>query len=367
MRRNQLLLTACLLSLSATAQALVHRIETVPANPLPGENFQIRVSGQWPNTCPLQLMPVVVNGAQIDVAVKPRELVCGDAVTPYSITFDPGLAAGAGFPAAGDYRIRYLVKDATNNEKLLAFRLIDVDVANRRAAEPEAGFWTLDSAGEFQPGGSGIGFMVERQGNTLAVTTNTYLLNGQPTWYLSAGEVSGSVFRADLLRSIGGQPLWGTYRGPQSALPVGSLDIEFDSDSQATFWFTQSSGDGLLDAIDVMPISARRMNFALAPDGQALAGTWSYSPTSTASRVSTTLIQFVYRPDRSSTTLAVLADPQKGFELQCVLDAARRDSAPKSCQLLAGGIEAARFDNNSLSRLTGHSDQDDVVLVRISN
>lgn len=365
--RKRILLATSLMLAATSAQALVHRIETIPANPQPGEAFQIRVSGEWPNTCPLQVMPVVVNGIDIDVSVKPSDQICGESVTPYSVTVDPAAVAGSGFPAALDYRIRYSVKDAANSPTLLAFRLVDVGASDQRAAEPEAGFWTADTAGEFVSPGSGIGFMVERQGSALALTTNTYLLNGQPTWYLSAGPITGSAFRGDLLRSIGGQPLWGTYRGPQSVAPVGTLDIEFISNSQAVLWFTQASGPGLLDAVEVMPISVRRMNFALAGDGRALAGTWTYTPTSTASRLSTVLIQLVYRADRSSATLAVLADPQKGYEMHCQIDTARSDGPPRTCSLLSGGLEVARFGSNTLHKLVGQSEAETVVMVRISD
>lgn len=367
MRTHRLMLAGSLLLGAASAQAFVHRIETIPANPRPGQAFQIRVSGEWPNACPLQVMPVVVSGTNIDVSVKPADQICGEAVTPYSVTVDPSAVAGASFPAAVDYRIRYSVKDASNTAKLLAFRVVDVAVADQRAAEPEPGFWAPDAAGEFPSPGSGIGFMVERQGNTLALTTNTYLLNGQAAWYLSAGSISGSVFRGDLLKSIGGQPLWGTYRGPQSVDPVGTLDVEFLSNSQAVLWYTQASGPGLLDAVEVMPISVRRMNFALAPDGQSMAGTWAYTPTDTASRLSTVLIQLVYRADRSTPTLAVLADPQKGYEMQCQIDSARADGPPRSCALLSGGLEVARFGNNTLNKLAGQADAEAVVMVRISN
>lgn len=367
MRIGQGLLLACLLPLGAAVHAAAHRIETIPATPRPGEAFQIRVSGNWPNTCPLQLMPVVVSGSTISISVKSTDQICAEAVTPYSITVDPSLVAGSGFPSPIDYRVRYSLKDAANAEKLLAFRVVDVNTTGSRTAQPEPGFWIADSAGEFLTSGSGIGFMVERQAETLVVTTNAYLLNGQATWYLSAGVVSGSVFRADLLRSIGGQPLWGTYRGPQSIEPAGTLDIEFQSDSQAVMWFSRPSGEGLIDAVDLMPISVRRMNFALAPDGQSLGGTWSYTPTNASSRLSSTLIQLVYRPERSTSQLAVLADPQKGFELQCSIDTERRDGPPRSCSLLSGGVTVARFDNNSLSRLSGSSDQESVAMVRISN
>jgi hypothetical protein len=353
MRKLNWILLALSFPLSALAQTAVHRIETIPTNPAPGSAFQIRVSGQWPNTCAPEVMPVVVDGVNIDVSLRQRDQICGDAVTPYSMTVDPASAVGGGFPSASVFRVRL---------SLLAFRIVDA-TASTRDIRPEAGFWSPDTAGEFRTSGSGIGFMVERQGATLAMTTNAYTLGGQAAWYLSAGLVERSSFRAELLRSIGGQPLWGTYRGLQAVEPAGTVDIEFASNASAVIWFARPSGEGIFDQLDLMPISVRRMNFALAADGQALDGVWSLSAVDSNSSVDPETLHFAYRNDRSQSTEAVLTDDAKGFELRCTIDAERRDAPPSVCRLLAGGIDRARFDNNALTRLSGRSDTGEALLL----
>mgnify|MGYP000470229600 CR=1 FL=1 len=360
-------LLALLLPLAASAEVSRHSIQTVPAQPRPGEPFQIKVTGSWPNTCPLQMLPVTINGADIEVSVRQGDVICGDAVTPFVLVFDPAAVGGSGFPADRDYRVHFSARDAAGNRTLLALKVVDVGRVDARAAQPEAGFWTLDQAGEFQPGGSGIGFMIERQGNTLALTTNTYELNGQPTWYLSAGPFTGSVFQGDLLRSVGGQPLFGTYRGPQFVETVGTVQIEFLSDAQATLWFTQAADAGVLAPLEVTTISAQRMNFALPTEGRALAGTWTLTPTTILSGSQSQLVRLVYAADRSGPNEAVLVDTNAGYELRCSLDPQRRDGPPRLCILSSGGAEIGRFDNNALTRLSGKRSNESVVMVRVAD
>jgi len=367
MHRLTFAMLAFLAPVLAYAQSSLHSISTVPAQPGEGEAFQIRVTGAWPNTCPLQALPVVVDGANIDVAVRQGDVICGDAVTPYVLVFDPAAAGGAGFPSARDYRIRFSVRDGAGNPTLLSFYLVDVRSDDARVIQPEAGFWAPDSAGEFLTSGSGVGFMIESQLNTVAVTTNAYQLNGQPAWYLTTGVLTGSVLHGDLLRSLGGQPLWGTYRGPQSVTPAGSLDIEFVSNAQAIAWYSRPAGEGLIDPLELMPISIRRMNFALASEGRALAGTWAVTPVSALSGLNISLLRLSYAADRSSPSEAVLLDTVKGFELRCTLDKARPDGPPRLCVLSSGGAEIGRFDNNALTRLGGNRGAESIALVRVAD
>ncbi len=364
---SKAILLALLLPLAASAEIPRHSIETVPAQPRPGEAFQIKVSGSWPNTCPLRMLPVVVNGADIEVSVRQDDVICGDAITPFVLMFDPAAVAGAGFPADRDYRLRFSASDQAGNRNLLAFKVVDVTRVDARPAQPESGFWTLDEAGEFQPGGSGIGFMFERQGSALALTINTYESNGQPTWFLAAGPITGSLFRGDLLRSVGGQPLWGTHRGAQFVETVGDVHIEFINDAQATLWFAKASGEGVLAPLELTGMSARRMNFALPNEGRALAGTWTLTPTMVQSGGTAQLIRLTYNGDRSSQGEAVLTDTSAGFEMRCSLDPQRRDGPPRVCILTSGGAEIGRFDNNSLTRLTGKRGKDNVVMVRVGD
>jgi hypothetical protein len=347
------------------AQVPYHKIESVATAPQPGQPLQLKVSGTWPNTCGPRFLPPSVEGGNIDLALQQTDSICGDALTPYSQIVDLSNIA-PGFPMARDYRVRLWLRNVGVAQQLLAFRVIDVQASGTRSIDPEPGFWGADMAGEFQTSGTGIGFLLERQANSLAMTANTYQLSGGATWYLSAGPFIGSVYHGDLLRSVGGQPLWGTYRGPQGVDPAGLLTMEFLSDSEAILWFAKAFDEGILAPLDLMPISVRRLNFAYEPDGRGLAGAWSYTSSVFTSRVTPTVYEFVYVASRSTPASAVLADTARGAELLCNNDLARRDGPPRSCRLLINGSEVARFDNNSLNKLSGKGGPDNVALIRLA-
>ncbi len=362
---NRLLLVLAFAPMGLCAQVPYHKIETMSAAPQPGQGLQLRVSGTWPNTCGPQFLPPSVDGANIDLALRQTDSVCGDALTPYSQIVDLSNIA-AGFPAARDYRVRLWLRNVGVEQKLLAFRLVDVQASGTRSVDPEPGFWGADGAGEYQTSGSGIGFLFERQGASLAITANAYLASGAATWYLSAGPFSGSVYRGDVLRSVGGQPLWGIYRGPQGIEPTGLLDVEFLNDGQAVMWFGKAVDEGILAPLDLMPISIRRLNFAYESDGKGLQGAWSFSTTSFSAQTAPMVLDLVYSTARSTSSEAVLVDTARGAELICAIDLLRRDGPPRSCRLLVNGAELARFDNNSLSRLSGKGGVDNVSLLRLN-
>jgi hypothetical protein len=352
---------------SALAQVSPHRIELIAGDPAARVSPQLRISGPWPNTCVPELLPVFVDGPNIDVSVRQEGEICGQAITQYAVTVDPAAANGFGRAPDGIYRVRFSVKDAASQGTLLAFRVVDMTPASSRRLSPEPGFWAPDVAGEFLTSGSGIGFMIERQGSTLAMTTNTYTLGGNAAWYLSAGTLGRSHFNGDLLRSIGGQPLWGTYRGPQSVEPAGSVDIEFSSNSSGVVWYAKASGEGILDPLDLMPVSVQRMNFALPANGEALAGLWLISGTD-GSAAAPTSLRLSYQRELSSAREAVLADSAKGYQMRCTIDAARADAAPANCRLTRNGTPAGEFDNNGLSRLSGRGLAGEaLVMVRIGD
>jgi hypothetical protein len=355
------ILSLLLHPLAATAQARHHEI--VVANPpaRAGTSLPLRISGQWPNTCVPAVLTPQVSGNAIDILLRRSDQICGDAVTPYSHTVDPAQAAGALTDQV--YRVRLWLREDGHPDVLLAFRLLDARGGGTRAARPEGGFWAPDSAGEFATSGSGIGFMVERQGNTLAVTTNAYLNNGQASWYLSAGALDLRSFRGELLATGGGQALWSGYRDPDMIAAAGTLDVEFLGDAAANFYFVRASGEGLLDPIEVMPISARRMNFALDSDGRAYAGRWSLVPAAGAS-FAPAVFDLSHDAARSTPELAILT-ATSGEELHCNLDSVRRDGPPARCRLLAAGAEIARFEQNALGRLGGVADGTPVVLLRV--
>lgn len=355
---GMLLLVLPVLALGGVPQ---HRIEVVGGSTGP----QLRLTGSWPDSCPRELLPVFVEGQAIDISVRSQEAICAQVVTAYAFNIDPRAASGFGRAPDGLYRVRVLIREESSRTAVIGFRVVDLTPAASRHTQPEAGFWTPDSAGEFRPANGGIGLMVETQGNTVALTTNAYELGGAPIWYLAAGTLDRSSLHAELLLSTGGQPVWGTSRIAQFVQPVGTLSVEFHSSGRATAWYARTTGEGLLDPLDISAISLLRMNFALAGDGGALAGTWVLVGTDAASADAPLALHLEYSAGRSDPDTAVLQDVSAGTELRCVVEAERREAAPQSCQLLRAGAPIAQFDNNAFTRLSGRaSNGSPVVLVR---
>jgi hypothetical protein len=347
--------------LGAFAQLRHHEISVADPPARAGSSLPIRISGQWPNTCTPAVLPVQVSGNAIDIRMRRLDQICGEAVTPYSFVVDPAQSAGG--LSDGVYRVRLWLRSDGQPDVLLAFRLLDVRSDATRPVQPEAGFWAPDSAGEFATSGTGVGFMVERQAATLALTTNAYLQSGVSSWYLSAGALDLRTFRGDLLATAGGQALWSTYRDPDLIATVGVLEAEFLGAARANFYFIRAAGEGLLDPIEVMPISARRLNFALETDGRSLAGRWSLVPAADAA-LAPAVFELRYDAARSTATTAILT-AASGEELRCELDTSRRDGPPPRCILLAAGNEIARFEQNGLGRLSGRADTTPVLMLRV--
>jgi len=66
-------------------------IKIVPQNPTSSDVIEITLSGQWPDTCIPSSLPILVTGNDIYFTVISDDSeVCGDAITPWSITQSVG-------------------------------------------------------------------------------------------------------------------------------------------------------------------------------------------------------------------------------------------------------------------------------------
>ncbi|MBI3345555.1 MAG: hypothetical protein HY028_12020 [Gammaproteobacteria bacterium] len=95
--------------------------------------------------------------------------------------------------------------------------------------QPEAGWWWSDSE-------SGRGFTLEVQGNKLFIGGYMYDDQGNPVWYISAGNMtSATLYQGQWEQYANGQTLTGLYQKPtQVNANVGNITIEFTSRTTAT-------------------------------------------------------------------------------------------------------------------------------------
>lgn len=102
------------------------------------------------------------------------------------------------------------------------------------AFEAAAGWWW--NADE-----SGTGFSVEIQGQYLFVVGFMYEQGGRPVWYFTAGPMNDdATYHGDLLQLANGQTMGGPYKAPAST-KIGTVDIAFTADDQATITFTSTA------------------------------------------------------------------------------------------------------------------------------
>jgi len=105
------------------------------------------------------------------------------------------------------------------------------------AFEASAGLWW--NADE-----SGTGFSVEIQGSNLFIVGFMYESDGRPVWYFTAGPMnSDATYHGDLLQFANGQTIGGPYKAPTST-KIGTVDIAFTADDEATATFTSAASSG---------------------------------------------------------------------------------------------------------------------------
>ena len=101
------------------------------------------------------------------------------------------------------------------------------------AFDAETGWW-------WNADQSGTGFSVEIQGQYLFVVGFMYEDGGRPVWYFTAGPMNDdATYHGDVLQLANGQTMGGPYKAPTST-KIGTVDIAFTQDDQATVTFTST-------------------------------------------------------------------------------------------------------------------------------
>jgi hypothetical protein len=101
--------------------------------------------------------------------------------------------------------------------------------------EATAGWWW--NADE-----SGSGYSLEIQGSNLFIVGFMYDDAGRPVWYYTAGPLTDPVtYHGDVLQFANGQTIGGPYKPPGAPTKIGTVDISFQADNEATFTFTETS------------------------------------------------------------------------------------------------------------------------------
>ena len=138
-----------LMSVAVLAQAgRTAQIEIQPANPTAGDNITIRLSGTWPNACVPQNPQVTVAGNRILIQTSNPGEVCGQALTPWSLTVPIGQLPAGVYEVVVTYRS----PSFQNNQIIvIGYRVFSVggqgNPGGTPGAAPREAWTTVGSAG----------------------------------------------------------------------------------------------------------------------------------------------------------------------------------------------------------------------------
>lgn len=343
--RHALLPTSLLAFALALAPAFARAaIEVQPFPPRPAASalLMLDLAGDWPGGCAPAADNAQRDGRTITVRLAPTS---GCRASADRFAFRVG-AGGARWGSSGVYRVKVLGPDAPDGgERLLAFRLVEVGIANG-TAEPEPGFWWNEQGGEFGSAGPGAGVTMERQGDTLAVTLFGYNDRGAPQWLFGAGPVRGHMASVHLARLSGGAGPFDRYQPPTRSEAVGTLHLEFASDARATAWLERPDPAG---GVRVSPLSLVRFRFGEAA-GEAWLGEWLVL--AGRNRDEAPLRVHFDRFERTEAGFVLSAADDT--TLSCTMSPQRPNSPPARCLLLdADNRTLGDFGDVALDRLRG--------------
>jgi len=346
---------AASLSFGFSAFALENNLPSITAMPSvvnEGDVFTLMFAGTAPDGCGLAADAPVLSGDQITIAVRPnRDRICPQVLTPFRQPLT--VFTGGARAQAGVYKVTVnvvaLSANGVESVTPLAFTLVPVQKPGSADITPEAGNWNFEQGGTYATSGSGVGFNIERQGESVVFQPSFYDEKGLPQWYFSSGKQEGNALSAQLYTVTGGQPLFGAYKAPAAIDPIGQVYLEFLTPSRATVWITQPSDEGLVAPLKIMPISISRFNYGYGARVDAFVGEWLLVSEVTAG-TATQQLDFK-RANSGANTVVSFASGD--FKLNCTVDLRALRSLPSACVLLRGNLQAAVFDQIGHTRLRG--------------
>lgn len=346
------LLLSCLVSASVWAQnGLDVRVSNSAL--AVGDEFYLQVGGRWLQGCPPQLTSARVEGMQIRLlASQPLGLDCSDA--PTDLLLDTRVLPNPlKLRRSGIYRVRLEV-DTSEGRETHAFALLQLGVVAEKGM-PEAGFWWGASDGEFPNAGPGLGFQLEVQQDQLSALVAGYDAQGEPRWWLGAGQVRGMIAALELNALVQGSGPFQDYQSPKSSLTEGMAWLELQGPGRAVIWLVDRI-DARTTALDVRPQSIVRFNFAAtAADG--MLGRWwigeDDGPTAERTQLWVEFSKVQTEVDGFS-----LLDAEGWYRLQCQQTGSSRDGAPSACQLYSAQEPVQfEFDRLAVQQWRGRSNR----------
>jgi hypothetical protein len=329
-------------------------ISVYPPVPRPGSVIRLEVRGEWPNSCLPELERATIEAGRFRIFAKAFGIDCKPVATPFHLETVIGHWIYTLMAVSGFYPVEFLVRTQPQTPPhLFAFTVIRADRNTQMRLVPENGFWWVDDQGLYGQAGRGSGINIDRQGDQMIVTLQTYNAAGQPVWYFAEGTLSHGVFQADYHQIAGGSPLYAVGNSPREIHKVGRLILTFDNQRKGTLWLLPELTHLPEQGMSVFPVSIRRYLTSSSKPTEALRGDWllSAAVTPAASAKADTRLQFTagrFINDSRDRMEFVAADKRL---LRCVVGA---DKALQQCTLLSPqGRQLVLFEDVGLERLRG--------------
>ncbi len=351
------------------------QIRVYPPVPQPGSVVRLEVTGQWPNTCVPKLSHASLADGRFKVHATVNGIDCQDEPTSFRLDTVLGYWNYTLMAASGFYPVEFYVQTRPDlPPHLYAFNVIRADRTPTVRLLPENGFWWVDEAGLYGQAGHGSGLTIDRQGNQMIVTIQSYTADGQPVWYFAEGQLVNGVFQADYHQIVGGAPLYTAGNRPREVHKMGRLILTFDNQQHGTLWLLPEFTHLPEQGIAVFPVSIRRYLSSATATEDFLQGQWVLVGAAPGAK---SVIQaggggdslFLHKgrylnteENKKSRVLDFTASDQRA--LRCYLDT---DSHIHQCFLLSPeGRKLAVFDDVGVMRLRGRwqTSGDAVSLVR---
>ncbi|WP_353234669.1 hypothetical protein [Diaphorobacter ruginosibacter] len=128
---------------------------------------------------------------------------------------------------------------------------------------PQAGTWIVTSENNGQPG---RGFGLDVQDSTLVMQMYAYQANGNPTFYLSAGQISNDQYSAPLNEYSGGRYFGSGDRNGVQTGSAGNVAIRFTSGTTGFITFPGEAEKAI-----------SRYSFGYSSAASSLRGIWLFS------------------------------------------------------------------------------------------
>lgn len=334
-----------------TWPVLAIQIQVNPPVPRPGSVIRLEVTGTWPSRCVPVMDHATIHNGRFRIYAKTEGLDCPPEPTPFHLETLLGHWMYSLTAASGFYPVEFYVQTHPENPPhLYAFNVIRADRNPAVRLLPENGFWWVDERGLYGQAGRGSGISIDRQGDKMIVTVQSYNSQGQPVWYFAEGALAHGVFRADYHQIAGGSPLYAVGNSPRQVQKAGHMILTFDNQRQGTLWLAPDLTHLPEQGLAVFPVSIKRYVTAASLPTEALSGRWVLvGGNSQGSELVLVSAQSSRKAAASGTSLEF--DVSNGRRLRCRLGV---DKNPVQCLLLEkDDTELALFDDVGVDRLRG--------------